>query len=520
MAYCWRHLVRLRVEEVAVLRPHVVGQGLGEPGRVHDVHEDRHPLPEQLLRVVDRLRIGDPDGPVAPERRNLHAQDAGLVALGAQYPGVELVLDLQQKALQEDLRDADQPLHLDGVPEGVVLVGQAADGLEPLLLSLVEELSQQVHPVLQGLGCPLEELDVALEDRRGDVHRPAGPLLAQLAVHLRLQAAVPLQLGAYQVRLLHERHHEHQVLLELLHAVLVLPVVLLLGRRLLGALLEVLDPAVVFLLRLLLPLLELALQPLELPSVLRDRRLVAGNRLRLLLLLLALPLLLLQLQLPLELLLALVQPGLRLGLRPGLGLLGLADAALQLLRHGAVLLELLLRGAADAPLVVQELLPRHRVVDLPGLEQLRGAPSGGIHEHEDALPEGDPVTVRQGGAPLAALEAVAVHEGARRGLVRRRGQDARAVRVHHRGVLLVDAGPGESHLGLGALGGAPADACLAYREGEAELIREELVLVQVRYVRQVETLLLLLLLLDGLPPRVRQAVLEALLHLRERLLQR
>mmetsp|Transcript_52910 Transcript_52910/g.160800 ORF Transcript_52910/g.160800 Transcript_52910/m.160800 type:complete len:419 (-) Transcript_52910:1782-3038(-) len=341
-------LVRPVVNEVVVLDPHVVRQGLRQLRGADDVHEHRHPGAQQLLRVVHHLAVRHARRAVAPERRDLHAQRARLVALGAQDPRVERVLHLQEDALQEDLGHADQPLHLDRVPERIAVVVQV-QSLRTLLFESLQQLAQQEHPVLQDLGRPLVQPHVVLVHASRHPHGAALGV-AEVAMHLRLHTVGPLQLLCNEVCFLHQGHDEHQLLLEPLHRDLVVPVVLLLGRGLLGGRLELLDPLLGGRLGGPLPVLELPLEPLDFLGVLAlllgNLLLVGRGRPRLLLQ----PLPLAPLQLLPELLLPPLQQlvGLVFGL--GLRVLRLLDLPLQLLRQLAARLQVLLRGAAHLAL--------------------------------------------------------------------------------------------------------------------------------------------------------------------------
>mmetsp|Transcript_8410 Transcript_8410/g.21521 ORF Transcript_8410/g.21521 Transcript_8410/m.21521 type:complete len:204 (-) Transcript_8410:936-1547(-) len=52
-----RHLVRLLVDEVMVLYPHIVGQILGQVRGSHDMDHAAQPGPEQILRLIDDFRV-------------------------------------------------------------------------------------------------------------------------------------------------------------------------------------------------------------------------------------------------------------------------------------------------------------------------------------------------------------------------------------------------------------------------------------------------------------------------------
>mmetsp|Transcript_26923 Transcript_26923/g.57066 ORF Transcript_26923/g.57066 Transcript_26923/m.57066 type:complete len:324 (-) Transcript_26923:551-1522(-) len=321
-------------------------------------------------------------------------------------------------------------------------------------------------------------------------------------MHLCLQAVRPLQLRGDHVRLLHEWHHDHQLLLEPLHAQLVLPVVLLLGRCLFRLLLQLLDPSLSRLFGPSLALLKLLLELLKLLRVglglLLSCGLIAGLGLSTLVLQGLLPLLLSLLHLRLELLLAQLEQGLCLCLRLALRLLRLFCPALEVLGHLATCLELLLGGAKAGLLI--ELLPGHRVVHLPRMQQLRRLSLRRVHKHEDALAEDDAVAMFQGDAILLAFQRAAVHECGADGLLHD-DEDARRAVVGDCGVVLLNAGTRKPHVGPSSavLARASADARSALLEREAELVCEQLVLVQVGDVRQREVLLLLLSLLSLLP---------------------
>mmetsp|Transcript_54861 Transcript_54861/g.158711 ORF Transcript_54861/g.158711 Transcript_54861/m.158711 type:complete len:223 (-) Transcript_54861:1815-2483(-) len=214
-------------------------------------------------------------------------------------------------------------------------------------------------------------------------------------MHLRFQAMGPLQLLCNEVRLLHQWHHKHQLLLQSLHRLLVVPVFLLFCRRLLRGSLELLDASRCGGFGATLLVNELLLQTRKLLCVfllvLRRLHLVCGLCLRLLLD----PLCLSLLHLCLEFLLALPEKLVRLLLRFVLCLLRLLYFPLELFGHLPARLQLLLRRATHLSLRLRQLLSRHGIAYLAGLEQVRGLPSGWHYEDEVALAEGDAIAMRQ-----------------------------------------------------------------------------------------------------------------------------
>mmetsp|Transcript_50835 Transcript_50835/g.147571 ORF Transcript_50835/g.147571 Transcript_50835/m.147571 type:complete len:223 (-) Transcript_50835:2157-2825(-) len=222
------------------------------------MNQDGHARAQQLLWLFDDFLIWDALRAVLGKRHDLHTQGASLVSFSAEYPCIDVVINLQQHALQEDLRDTDQSLHFDRIPERIILWSKPVHHLEPLLLTPLQEVAHHEHSILKRLERPFEELNAITHDRSRDIDGPTGPV-AQLAVHLCLQAVGPLQLCSDEIGLLHKRHGHHQLLLELLHAELQLPVVLLLGRGPLRLPLQLLDPLLRRLLSLSLAIFKLLL---------------------------------------------------------------------------------------------------------------------------------------------------------------------------------------------------------------------------------------------------------------------
>mmetsp|Transcript_86459 Transcript_86459/g.241964 ORF Transcript_86459/g.241964 Transcript_86459/m.241964 type:complete len:501 (-) Transcript_86459:981-2483(-) len=368
------------------------------------------------------------------------------------------------------------------------------------------------------------------------MNRTTRACATELDVHLGFEAVRLAELYSDQVCLFHKGHRDHELFLESAHVVLALPVVLLFSSCLLRLFFQVFDLLPRRLLDFALALLEVALHFLEVPRMevrlLRERLavLVLSRRSRLGvvvrlhrclgLLLLGLELLLQVLHALPKFLFALSEQRVRIGLRSSLCSLGFPHLPFQFLCALAASLQLFQLLALGPAL--RHLFPGRSVADFArGQKLLRGAERR-VNEDKHALPESNAVAMRELNTFALCARVLAVHERVCRRLLRHR-EHARSSGVFHCCVHLLDTWARQAHLWFlfSVVPSAPADPRPPLLESEAELVCKELILVEVRDVRQRQVgRLPCLRIARGLHLGLLEPIGEAPLHLLESLLQR